>query len=385
METLRDKAAIIGIGETDFSTNSGRTELKLAVQATLAACEDAGIEPTAIDGMVRYDMDEVDQLALATTLGVANLRFIAETGYGGGGACTTVILAAMAVATGQADVVLCWRSLNEYSGRRFGQPQTDVIRVGGEPQFHRPYGIMSPAQLIAMVARRHMFQYGTTSRQFGSVTMNSRAYASNNPRARFYKRPLTWDEYDLSRVIADPIRTYDCCLESDGAVAILVSRAQSAGDFRQQPVYVMGGACSSGRTGATMVNFYVKDMTVSEECQAAGEQLWRIAGVGPKEIDVAQVYDHFSPLVLMALEDYGFVKKGESGPWVESGALGPGGDLPTNTAGGLVGEAYIHGMNLISEAVRQIRGTSPNQVANAELSFVSAGNGVPTSALILRK
>jgi acetyl-CoA acetyltransferase len=385
MDTLKDKAAIIGIGETDFSRDSGRTETKMAIQAALAACEDAGADPHEIDGLVMFEMDATDNWGLIASLGMKDVKFLARTFSGGGAACATVMLGALAVATGQANMVLCWRSLNEYSGRRFGQPSRDVMRVPGENQFHIPYGIMTPGQWVAMLARRHMYKYGTTRRQLGSVAMNSRTWAATNPRARFYERPLTWDEYERSRMVADPLRTHDCCLESDGAVAVLVTRAERARDFKQPPVYIMAAAYATGPKPETMTNFYRDDMTISYETRSLADQLFGMAGVERKDIDVVQVYDHFSPLVIMVLEDLGFAKKGEGGPFVESGALGPGGSLPTNTAGGLMGEAYIHGLNLISEGARQVRGDSPNQVRDVELSLVSAGNGVPTSGLILRK
>jgi len=186
-------------------------------------------------------------------------------------------------------------------------------------------------------------------------------------------------------MVADPLSTHDCCLESDGAAAVLVTSAERARDFKQPPAYIMAAAYATGPKPETMTNFYREDMTISYETRSLAEQLFRIAGVDRRDIDVVQVYDHFSPLVIMALEDLGFAKKGEGGPFVESGALGPGGSLPTNTAGGLMGEAYIHGLNLITEGARQVRGDSPNPVPNVELSLVAAGNGVPTSGLILRK
>jgi acetyl-CoA acetyltransferase len=193
------------------------------------------------------------------------------------------------------------------------------------------------------------------------------------------------EEYEQGRMVADPLRIHDCCLESDGAAALIVTRADRARDGSNPPAYIMGVAQGMGSRTEMMPSFNREDITVCEEVRACADELWRMAGIRPGDVDVAQVYDHFSPLVIMALEDYGFVEKGEGGGWVESGALGPDGALPTNTSGGQMGEAYINGMNLIVEAVRQIRGTSSNQVDGVEISFASSGNGVPTSALVLRK
>jgi acetyl-CoA acetyltransferase len=388
---LRDKAAIIGIGHTDFRSPPQRTELGLAVEGALGACRDAGIEPWKIDGLCTVSTDEVGENDLATSLGLTNVRFFIEAPFGGGGTRAAVGLAAGAVALGLADVVLCYRALRSRSGRRLGRPQDPNSGPGGDQRYLRdlgfliPSGISTPAQMAAFAARRHMYEYGTTWQQFAAIAINSRRYAATNPSARFFGQPLTMEEYVRGRMVADPLRVYDCCLESDAAVAVLVTRAERAGDFRQPPAYIMAFAQGMGSRAEMMSSFNRDDITVCEEVKACARELWRMAGIGPEDVDVAQVYDHFSPMVIMALEDYGFMKKGEGGPWVESGALAPGGGLPTNTSGGHIGEAYVNGMNLIAEAVRQIRGTSANQIKDVEVSFASSGSGVPTSALLLRK
>jgi acetyl-CoA acetyltransferase len=338
---LRDQAAIVGIGHTDFSSGSGRTELRLAVEAAVAACADAGISPSEIDGMCTVTTDDVGENNLAASLGLENLRFFAEVPFGGGGTCGTVALAAAAVATGMATTVLCWRSLNGRSGTRLGQPAPAVPRYVREFQFLLPVGISTPAQITALTARRHMHQYGTTREQFAAVTLNSRRYAATNPHARYYGRPLSMEEYERGRMVAEPLRIYDCCIESDGAVALLVSHAERSRDFRNPPAYVLAAAQGMGSRTEVMPSFNREDITVCEEAAACAEELWRTAGVGPEDVGVAQVYDHFSPLVIMALEDYGFVKKGEGGPWVQGGALARDGALPTNTSGGQIGEAYV--------------------------------------------
>jgi acetyl-CoA acetyltransferase len=382
---MSDEAAIIGIGTTDFRSRVPRSELRLAVEAAVAACADAGIEPCEIDGMCTVSTDEVGENNLAASLGLEDVPFFAEVPFGGGGTCGTVALAVAALAAGMATTILCWRSLNGLSGTRFGQPVPPVPRFLREFQFLVPVGISTPAQMAALAARRHMHQYGTTRQQFAAVALNSRRYAATNPNARFYGRPLTMEEYEQGRMVADPLRIYDCCLESDGAAAVIVTRAERARDALFPPAYILGVAQGMGSRTEVMPSFNREDITVCEEVRACAGALWHMAGIRPDDVDVAQVYDHFSPLVIMALEDYGFVEKGEGGAWVEGGALGPDGALPTNTSGGQMGEAYINGMNQIVEAVRQIRGTSANQVDGVEISFASGGNGVPTSALVLRK
>ena len=253
--SLKDKAAIVGIGETDFSSNSGRTELHLLIQATLAACEDAGIKPSEIDGMAKISADETEAFVLADALNLDNLRYWATMPLGGNAGAGTVTLAALAVAEGLANYVLCWRSLNERSGRRFGQPGGYVTsaRTPGFAQFTLPYGLMTPAQHVALTARRHMHQYGTMVEQFAAFTINSRAFAANNPRARFYQRPLTLEEYYKGRMIADPLRIFDCCLESDGAVAVIVTSAERARDLRQTPAYIMATAQGMGSRSSLSV------------------------------------------------------------------------------------------------------------------------------------
>ncbi len=382
---MRNRTAIVGIGNTDYRSRSVRSELRMAVEATLAACEDAGIEPDAIDGMCTVSTDLTGINNVASALDLDNLRFFAEIPFGGGGTCAAVGLAAMAVASGRAETVLCYRSLNGRSGARLGGARIPDPRFTRDFQFVIPAGMSTPAQISAVIARRHMHQYGTTKAQLRAAALNSRSYGATNPIARFYQMPLTVEEYDRARMIAEPLCLYDCCLESDAAVALLVTSAERARDLRQRPAFVTAFAQGLGRKAEVMPSFERTDITVCEESTYCARDLWRMAGIGPKDVRVAQVYDHFSPLVLLALEDFGFVPKGESGPWVEGGALGLDGALPTNTSGGQLGEAYVNGMNQIAEAVQQIRGTSPNQVRDVGYSFVCSGNTVPTSALVLAR
>lgn len=382
---MRDQAAVIGIGHTNFRSRELRTELRMAVEATLAACDDAGMPPARIDGMCTVSTDLTGENNLATALGLSNLRFFAEVPFGGGGTCAAVGLAAMAVAAERADTILCYRSLNGRSRQRLGGPRLPDPRFTKDFQFCIPAGLATPAQIAAVIGRRHMHQYGTTSRQWAAVALNSRGYAATNPQARFFNIPLTLEDYEEGRMVAEPLRIYDCCVDSDAAVALLVTRAERARDCKQRPVYLMAYAQGMGSRTELMPSFSRADIACCEEARECAATLWGLAGIGPRDVDVAQIYDHFTPMVLIALEEYGFVAKGESGPWVESGALGRAGALPTNTSGGQLGEAYVNGMNQIIEAVRQVRGTSVNQVPNVEIAFASGGSGVPTSAVLFRR
>jgi acetyl-CoA acetyltransferase len=379
-EWPRDKAAIAGIGQTEFSKNSGRSELALLCEAATAAAHDAGIDIAEIDGLTRFDMDDNVEGAVVSALGLQNLRYYSETPYGGSGHCAVVAHAAMAVTTGMADVVLCYRALNERSGVRLGLNRTPP-KVGGVKAFTDPFGMLSPALRFAPFARRHMLEYGTTSEQFGAVSVTMRAHAQRNPGAMMHGRPMTLADHQASRMIADPLHLFDCCLESDGAVAILVTSAERARDLRQPPVYIKGAAQGTGPNPDGIV--FRPGLSTSEATFTARD-VYRAAGVGPDDVDVAMFYDHFTPFVLMALEAYGFCAPGESGPFAEAGEIAwPDGRLPVNTHGGNMSEAYIHGMTHVAEAVRQLRGTSTAQVDNAEIALVGSAVAQVSSALIL--
>ena len=380
---LKDKAAIVGIGETEFSQNAGRSEEVLAVEASRKAIEDAGLKPDDIDGMVKYDLDVTRETVLASDLGIKNLRFFAEPWWGGAQACATIILAAMAVATGQATNVLCYRALCGRSGAwRFGQ--TAQIPADSDAAFCMPYGMMTPAQSFALIASRYLHKYNADPLYFAAVKSACSKHAVRNPRA-MVKRVLTIGDYLASRVIAWPLRMFDLCLESDGGAACVVTSAERARDLKHPPVYIASAAQATGPRGAHwMMNLIRDDIVVTEPFYLA-DDLFSRAGMSREDIDVVQIYDAFAPMVLLVLEDLGFCKRGEAGPFVAEGNLDLGGKLPTNTSGGLLCEAYIHGMNLIVEGVRQMRGVSTSQVENAETCLVTSGVSMPTACMILRR
>ncbi|MDT4918822.1 MAG: 17-hydroxy-3-oxo-4-pregnene-20-carboxyl-CoA lyase [Pseudonocardiales bacterium] len=380
-------AAIVGIGATEFSKDSGRSELRLAAEAVRAAIMDAGLSPAEVDGLVTFSMDNNTEVAVAREVGIPSLRFFSRIQYGGGAACATVQQAAMAVATGIADVVVCYRAFNERSGQRFGQVSSALAAAptssGIDAGWSYPMGLGTPAGQVAMIARRYMHEYGATSEDFGRVAVADRKHAATNPNAFFYGRPITLEDHQASRWIVEPLHLLDCCQESDGAVAIVVTSAERAADLPNPGVVVRAAAQGSGADQFVMTSYYRDGLTGLPEMGLVGEQLWRQAGLAPEDVDVAVLYDHFTPFVLIQLEELGFCPRGEARHFIADGALDLGGRLPTNPHGGQLGEAYIHGMNGIAEGVRQLRGTAVNQVADAEHVLVTAGTGVPTSGLVL--
>ncbi len=384
---LKDKAAIVGIGTTEFSKESGRSEHRLAVEAITAALDDAGIVPSEVDGMSTYTMDKNPEIDVNRFLGGGDLTFFSRTHYGGGAACAPVLHAAMAVATGVANVVVCYRAMNERSEYRFGAgvqdrplaPATEDLPYS----WNSPYGLLTPASWVAMNARRYMHEFGATTLDFGRVAVADRKHAATNPNAWFYQRPITLDDHQNSRWIVDPLRLLDCCQESDGAVAVIVTSMERASDLKQSPVRIAGAAQCASSDQQMMTRYYSEDIVGLPEMSIVAKTLYETAEVGPDDIQTAILYDHFSPFVLTQLEEFGFCERGEAKYFIVDGAIEIGGRLPINTHGGQLGEAYIHGMNGIAEGVRQVRGSAVNQVEGVEHVVVTAGTGVPTSGLIL--
>ena len=384
---LGGKASIVGIGATEFSKESGRSEMSLASEAVAAAIADAGLKPSDIDGMVTYSTDNNPDVEIARHVGIGSLRHFSRVHYGGGAACGTIVMAAMAVATGVADAVVCYRAFNERSGRRFGAGIQDIpnAATAERAQFSwtTPFGQLTPARWVAMVARRYMHLYGATSQDFGRVAVAGRRHAATNPAAWFYNQPITLEEHQASRWIVDPLHLLDCCQESDGGQALVITSAERARDLPNTPALIVATAQGAGEEQWTMTSFFRDDIAQLPEMKVVADELWTSSGLTPADIQTAILYDHFTPYVLMQLEEFGFCGRGEAKDFITDGALEMGGTLPINTHGGQLGEAYIHGMNGIAEAVRQVRGTSVNQVDSVENVLVTAGTGVPTSGLIL--
>jgi len=386
----RDRCAISGIGATAFSARSGRNPLSLATEAALAAIADAGLRPDDVDGIVRSEMDGVAHNDLATALGLTQLTYWGSTGTGGAAPCGQIGQAVGAILSGQASTVLVFRALNGRSGARYGRGTGRSVRVGGRgmlDEFFAPHGLVAPGQMFALIARRHMIEFGTEERQLGAIALACRERANANAGAQMRDRTLTMDDYLSARTIASPLRLYDFCLETDGACAVVVTTAERAAHGPQSPALIRAVAQGgpAGMQGGMMYPSLMRDTITTQPSAAVAETLYRRAGLGPDDIPVAQLYDCFTITVLLQLEDYGFCAKGEGGPFAASGAIGKGGRLPINTAGGHLSEGYIHGMNHIVEGVRQIRGTSAGPVPGADVCLVTSGLPVATSAMILRR
>ncbi|QDX80168.1 lipid-transfer protein [Denitratisoma sp. DHT3] len=384
---LSRRVAVAGIGATEFSKNSGRTEIHLAMEAVLAALADAGIDPKEVDGLSTFTMDNVPEREVFRLLGGKQLKFFSRTHEGGGAACAPLLHGAMAIHSGVADVVVCYRAMNERSWYRFGSgvadwpasPLAESVHFG----WYNPFGLVSPASWIAMAAQRYMHDFGATSEDFGRVAVAARDFAAVNPKAFFHGKPLTLEQHQASRWIVEPLHLYDCCQESDGAVAVVLVSAERARSLKQKPVLIAAAAQGMTDDMQSVTSFYRKDITALSEMRLVADQLYAMADLTPDDIQTAVLYDHFSPFILPQLEVFGFCRRGEAKDFVRAGEHARGGRLPINTNGGQLGEAYIHGMNGIAEGVRQLRGTSVNQVANVKNVVVSAGSGVPTSGLIL--
>ena len=378
--SLRGRAAVAGVGMTPFRRRSGQSELVLGLEAIRLAAEDAGVTLAEIDGLVSSMAQQNEVVELARALGVRDLSFFSAVDYGGGACCALVGHAAAAVATGLARCVVAWRA-------RCRSPEARPwaatgARVGGEHQFSAPYGLVRPVDQVAMVTRRHMHRYGTTSAHLAAVAIACRSHATRNPAA-LMRSPLTVAEHQASRVVSDPLRLLDCCLENDAGAAFVVVPAERAADLCQRPVYVRATAQGTGFLPGRMTD-YVRPDPLESSAVAAARTLFRAGDCAPTDVDTIQVYDSFTPFVLFALEAYGFCRAGESGPFAAEGHIQwPDGRLPANTSGGGLSEGYIQGMNLVAEAVRQLSGTSTCQVPEAALALVAGATTVPTSALLL--
>lgn len=380
----RGHAAIAGIGCTEFSRDSGVSTFALAARAVKAAIEDAGLRVCDIDGLATFGVnDSISPNVLAQSLGVKSLRYYVDHWMGGSVSLSVLGQAALAVSAGVADCVVCYRALNGRSEMRMNGSALSTARLPWDMQFRLDSGYLAPAQEIAMAARAHMLRYGTTNEDLGRIAILCRSHAMDNERAML-RQPMTMDDYLASRWIADPFRLFDCCLESDGAVAVAVVSAERARDLRHRPVSIQGAAWGGG---INLANNGHTDLAGSP-ARLIADRLFDAAGVGPAEIDFAQLYDCFTYSVLSQIEGYGFCEAGGVPALLQDHAFDRAtGSLPINTHGGLLSEAYIHGMNHVFEAVQQIRGDAgARQVAKHDIALVTGQLGYVSgysSAVIL--
>jgi acetyl-CoA acetyltransferase len=402
----RARAHIVGVGQTQY-TKWGKivdtTEHELACRAILSAVEDSGLTMNDVDGLASFAEDRNEAIYLASDLGIPELRFANMVWMpGGGGGCAAVSNAAMAVETGQAEVVVVYRSLCQGQFFRFGgggpgpafnmEPRPPEVGRAtslmiASMGFTMPFGLLTAAAAYALTTQRHMHLYGTTNDQLGKIAVTFRDHASRNPHAVMGNRRMTLEDYHASPMIAEPFRLFDCCLENDGACAVVVTTEERARDLAAIPVEILGSAQGTpkGYGFGPFTNANVADeIYATGACESMANRLWEKTGLGPSDVDVAQIYDHFTGCVLMQLEDFGFCKRGEGGPFIDSGALSVnGGSLPTNTHGGSLSEAYIHGLNHVVEGVRSLRGESTNPVEGAEVCLVTSAACVPSSTILL--
>ena len=383
--SLPGAAAIVGIGQTEFSKESGRSELQLACEAVSAALDDAGLAPSDVDGMVTFTMDSSDEIEIARNVGIGDLSFFSRVHHGGGAAAGTVVHAAMAVATGVAEVVVCWRAFNERSGFRFGGSGRTSAETPPFMAHYAPFGLLTPGGLGR--AARPALHVDVRGHQRGL-----RPDRRRRPRACGHATPTPGSTSARSRWKTTRIRagsSNPCC-----ACWIAARRAtagsrwwsparERARDLRQPPAIITAAAQGAAYNGEMMTSYYRDDITGLPEMGVVAKRLWRDSGLKPQDIQTAFIYDHFTPFVFTQLEELGFCGRGEAKDFATVERLSLGGEFPINTNGGLLGEAYIHGMNGITEGVRQVRGTSYNQVDNVEHVLVTSGTGVPTSGLIL--
>jgi acetyl-CoA acetyltransferase len=383
--TIKGSAAIVGIGETTYykRAQSPDPEFRLCLEAILAAVDDAGLDVGDIDGFASYSNDRNDPSHIASALGLPELRFSNMVwGGGGGGGSAAVANAAAAVAAGYADHVVVYRALAQGQFGRFGQAPP-LRTISGPMAYTMPYGLMSPAQMFAMRVQRFMHDHGGGQLAQRAVAMASYHHAQANPRAVMHGRPLTEEAYDGSRWIVEPFRLYDCCMENDGAAALIVTSAERAAGLEHPPAYIWAAAQGSSE-GQNLPVHNAPDYGTSN-FKTLARRLYAMAGVSPADIDVVQSYENFTGGVVMSLVEHGFCAPEEVDDVLTLEHLtAPGGGLPLNTSGGNLAECYMHGLELIIEAVRQVRGASTSQVPDVELSLVTSGPMVtPVSNLLL--
>ena len=379
-------AAIVGSGSTPYyfrGESAPQTMIELICKAVKAAVADAGLTLDDVDGLASFAFG-FDTAMIIEQLGLKNVTFAHCVSSFGSGMAGMFDLAAMGVETSRAKHIVCIGGTQQV-GRRVGQALGNFA-ASPDNIFHRIAGLQGPGQALAIQARRHMHRYGTRREAFGEVVISSRTYASTREHA-FRRKVPSMDEYMASPMLADPLCRMDFCLETDGALAFVVAHADRAADMPQKPVYI-AGAAQVGTSDWGRAFFWMgqpENEFTSAGAAPVAERLWQLTGYQPKDIDVAMLYDHFSPLVIMQLEDYGFCPRGEGGAFVESGAMRIGGAIPVNPHGGHLSDAYVVGMTHVREAVEQLRGVAVNQVNNAKTALITGGPAPsPMTGAILR-
>lgn len=379
---LKDRTAIVGIGETEFSKSIDSTELNLACKAIKIALDDAGISPDQVDALGSFTYEETPEFEIARNLGFGDLTYWSQAPYGGGASCAAIGQVAMAIASGISNVGVVWRS------RKRGDPSSRMWSHTNEKIFDhwkwsRPSGLIRPVDESSMLMRRYMHQYNYSREDLASVSISLRQYANHNNKALMQHKSLTLDDYMSARMISDPLCLFDNCLESDGAIAIVIANLDIAKNLNKIPAIIHSYSQGMNKEHQLMTHYHGDDPLESSSYITASN-LWNLSDYTAKDVDVAQIYDAFSPMIPFSLEAYNFCSKGQALKLINEGLISINGDIPVNTSGGSLSEVYLHGMNLVTEAVRQIRGSAVTQVKNAKLALVTSCDATPNAAILLK-
>lgn len=379
---LKDRTAIVGIGETEFSKSIDSTELNLACKAIKIALDDAGISPDQVDALGSFTYEETPEFEIARNIGFGDLTYWSQAPYGGGASCAAIGQVAMAIASGISNVGVVWRS------RKRGDPSSRMWSHTNEKIFDhwkwsRPSGLIRPVDESSMLMRRYMHQYNYSREDLASVSISLRQYANHNNKALMQHKSLTLDDYMSARMISDPLCLFDNCLESDGAIAIVIANLDIAKSLNKIPAIIHSYSQGMNKEHQLMTHYHGDDPLESSSYITASN-LWNLSDYTAKDVDVAQIYDAFSPMIPFSLEAYNFCSKGQALKLINEGLISINGDIPVNTSGGSLSEVYLHGMNLVTEAVRQIRGSAVTQVKNAKLALVTTCDATPNAAILLK-
>ena len=379
---FKDQTAIVGIGQTEFSKNIDSTELNLACKAIKLALDDAGINPDQVDALGSFTYEENPEFEISRNLGFGNLHYWSQAPYGGGASCAAIGQVAMAIASGIANVGVVWRSRKrgDPSSRMWSHTEQEIF---DHWKWSRPSGLVRPVDESSMIMRRYMFENNYSREDLASVAMNLRKYANKNKNALMHNKQLTFDDYMDARMISDPLCLYDNCLESDGAIAVVITKLSLAKTLSIEPAIIHAYSQGMSKEHSLMTDYH-GDNPMQSSSYVTSENLWEQSDFKPADVDVAQFYDAFSPMIPLSLEAYNFCPKGEALKMITEGFIGNDGPLPVNTSGGSLSEVYLHGMNLVVEAVRQIRGLSSSQVNQVNLSLVTTCDATPNAAILLK-
>lgn len=379
---MKDKTAIVGIGQTIFEKRSEDTELILACKAIKDALDDAGIEPGEVDSLGSYTFEETEGFEIARNLGFGEMHYWSEAPYGGGASCAAIGQVAMSISSGISEVGVVWRS------RKRGDPSSRMWSHAEERMYDhwkwsRPSGLVRPADESSMFMRRYIHEYSYGREDMAHIALSLRKYANKNEKALMFDKELSFDQYMEARMISDPLCLFDNCLESDGAIAVVLVSEQRANKLKQKPAYIHAYSQGMSDQHQLMSDYHGANPLISSSYTTA-KNLYRQSDYSAKDIDVAQFYDAFSPMIPFSLEAYQFCEQGEALGIIAEGGINLDGMLPVNTSGGGMSEVYLHGMNLVIEGVRQIRGTSTSQVKDAKLSLVTTCDSTPNAAILLK-